>query len=53
MKLTRVERFTLGIKIYGYDSQYRKEIETLIVMPELNINTIDDVLDKYDVPIER
>ena len=38
--------------MYGYDSQYRKEIETLIVMPDLNIDAIDNVLNKYNVPLE-
>lgn len=48
--LKRIERLELGIKKYGYDSDFRKEIEAVVEEFPVKISEMDKIFDKYDIP---
>jgi hypothetical protein len=52
-KLKRMERFQKGIEKYGYDSDFRKEIENLLNEVPIDRQKLDDCFDKYNIPREK
>lgn len=42
------DRFGAGIKKYGYDSDFRKEYESLL--KQLRHDELDEFFDRWDVP---
>lgn len=48
--LSRVQRFQLGIDKYGYDSDFRREVEAVIHEVPIKAEDIDKILEKYNIP---
>jgi hypothetical protein len=48
--LKRIERLELGIEKYGYDSDFRREIEKIVEEFPVRISEMDKVFDKYGIP---
>ena len=55
MKLSRRERFELGIQRFGYDSNFRKEVEKILTEEpfQLQGNLLDELYDKHHIPQEN
>jgi hypothetical protein len=50
--LKRIERFQKGIEKYGYDSDFRREIDKIMNEIPIDRQRIDDCFDKYNIPRE-
>ena len=47
--LKRVDRFQIGIERYGYNSDFRREIETIMENTPVDLNKLDECLEKYGI----
>ena len=48
--LKRVDRFQIGIERYGYNSDFRREIEAIMENTPVDIDKLDECLEKYGMP---
>jgi hypothetical protein len=53
VNLKRIERFQKGIELFGYDSDFRKEIENLMNEVPIDRQKLDDCFDKYNISKEK
>lgn len=47
--LKRVDRFQIGIERYGYNSDFRREIEAIMENTPVDIDKLDECLEKYGI----